>query len=383
MGIIMTDNSGKTNAAVEGRNISKVFNDFWGRPKATALKDLDITVEEGTIFGLLGPNGAGKSTLIKLLLGHLYPTKGVLQVLGRSPRDVEIKRRIGYMPERTAFYSALTSRETLVFFGRLIGLSTSEINSRTRQLLSMVGLEHAADRYVGEFSYGMKKRLCLAQCLINDPDLLLLDEPTAGLDPIGCREVKDLIITLGKRGKTILMTSHLLADIQDVCGKIMILYAGQAQASGPVHSLLAKKDEILIRTSPLSEEKLREAEKLLRNPAAGSIYEVSYPTRTLEEYFLSVVAEASKSGRSTSGAQIGGGMADYLTEGVDSAFIDGITRRMQGIESEPRKEKINVEELRKLTQDKEAKTSAGKNEVGKPVKDAVDKELLSSLTKKN
>ena len=149
MGIIMTDNSGKTNAAVEGRNISKVFNDFWGRPKATALKDLDITVEEGTIFGLLGPNGAGKSTLIKLLLGHLYPTKGVLQVLGRSPRDVEIKRRIGYMPERTAFYSALTSRETLVFFGRLIGLSTSEINSRTRQLLSMVGLEHAADRYVG------------------------------------------------------------------------------------------------------------------------------------------------------------------------------------------------------------------------------------------
>ena len=179
------------------------------------------------------------------------------------------------------------------------------------------------------------------------------------------------------------MTSHLLADIQDVCGKIMILYAGQAQASGPVHSLLAKKDEILIRTSPLSEEKLREAEKLLRNPAAGSIYEVSYPTRTLEEYFLSVVAEASKCGRSTSGAQIGGGLADYLTEGVDSAFIDGITRRTQGVEPEPKKEKINIEELRRLTHDKDVKASAGKNEVGDTGNNAVDKELLSSLTKKN
>lgn len=379
----MDDNPEKNNMAIEGRNLSKVFNDFWGRPKATALKDLDITVEEGTIFGLLGPNGAGKSTLIKMLLGHLYPTKGVLQVLGRNPRDVEIKRRIGYMPERTAFYSALTAKETLVFFGRLIGLPTSEINSRTKQLLSMVGLEHAADRYVGEFSYGMKKRLCLAQCLINDPDLLLLDEPTAGLDPIGCREVKDLIITLGKRGKTILMTSHLLADIQDVCGKIMILYAGQAQASGPVHSLLAKKDEILIRTSPLSEDKLREAEKLLKNPAAGSIYEVSYPTRTLEEYFLSVVAEASKSGRSTSGAQIGGGLADYLTEGVDSDFIDSLTRRSQGKAPEPKKEKVDLEELRKLTQGKDGKASAEKNEGVEPIKNAVDKELLSSLTKKN
>ena len=247
----------------------------------------------------------------------------------------------------------------------------------------MVGLEHAADRYVGEFSYGMKKRLCLAQCLINDPDLLLLDEPTAGLDPIGCREVKDLIMTLGKRGKTIIMTSHLLADIQDVCGKIMILYAGQAQASGPVHNLLAKKDEILIRTSLLSEETLREAEKLLKNPAGGSIYEVSYPTRTLEEYFLSVVAEASKSGRSTSGAQIGGGLADYLTEGVDSEFIDGITRRTQGVESEPKKERIDSEELRKLTQEKNGNVSAEKNEGGAPAKNAVDKELLSLLTKKN
>ncbi|MFM1551427.1 MAG: ABC transporter ATP-binding protein, partial [Lentisphaeria bacterium] len=184
-------------AAVEGENLSKVFKDFWGRNKVEALNDVDVTVPKGAIFGLLGPNGAGKSTLIKLILGHLYPTGGRLAIFGKRPRDIAVKQHMGYLPERSFFYKHLTAAEILKYFGMILNLSREQISSRTEQLLEMVGLEAAGDRMAGEFSHGMGRRLGLAQALLNDPDLLILDEPTAGLDPVGCREVKDLIITLG------------------------------------------------------------------------------------------------------------------------------------------------------------------------------------------
>ncbi|MEM4248168.1 MAG: ABC transporter ATP-binding protein [Candidatus Nanoarchaeia archaeon] len=298
---------------IEGIKLCKTFKDFWGRPKVNALKDVDIVVESGTVFGLLGPNGAGKSTLLKLILGHLYPTSGIINVLGKSPRDVETKSRIGYMSERPAFYPTLTANETLLFFAKLLGLPIYEAKKRISQLLKMVGIENAANRHVGEFSYGMKKRLALAQALINDPDLLLLDEPTAGLDPIGCREVKDLMLTLGKRGKTIVMTSHLLADVQDVCNKIMIIYGGQVQAEGPVNKLLEKKGEIIIRSSPQGPETISQIEQIIKSKSPDSIFEVQTPTRSLEEYFLSVIAEANRSGKKSTGAQAGGGIAEYLS----------------------------------------------------------------------
>lgn len=301
---------------IEGLHVTKVFKDFWERPKVTALKDVDITVSSGTIFGLLGPNGAGKSTLIKIILGHLYPSGGILTVFGKSPRDIKIKERIGYLPEHTAFYTNLTSEETLMFFSSLLGLPGMESKRRINQLLEMVGLEHTRKRLVGEFSHGMRRRLALAQSLLNDPDLLLLDEPTAGMDPIGCREIKDLILTLGKRGKTILMTSHLLPDVQDVCNIIMILYGGQVQAVGPVDELLARKDEIQIRSSMVSQETLKKVETLLLSENKKNRLDISYPIRTLEDYFLSVVAEAHRSRQKTSGAQIGHGVADYLTKGL-------------------------------------------------------------------
>jgi ABC-2 type transport system ATP-binding protein len=301
---------------IEGRNLAKVFNDFWGRPKVKALRNVDIKVESGTIFGLLGPNGAGKSTLIKLILGHLYPSNGVISVLGKNPRDVATKQRIGYLPERTSFYANLTAEETLTFFGRLLGIPDGETSRRSKQLFRMVGLEHAAKRLVGEFSHGMRKRLGLAQALLNDPDLLLLDEPTAGLDPIGCREVKDLILTLGKRGKTILLTSHLLGDVQDVSDMIMVIYGGQVQAVGEISELLAKKDEIEIKSKLVSPEALRKVKGILENDIPNNEARISYPEKSLEEYFLSVVAEANRSKKTTSGAEMGEGIADYLKSGI-------------------------------------------------------------------
>lgn len=297
---------------IEGRNVTKVFKDFWGRPKAQALSGVDISVSQGTIFGLLGPNGAGKSTLIKIILGHLYCSEGQMRVIGKNPRDVAVKSRIGYLPERTSFYPNLTAHETLLFFGRLLGLSDIEIRRRSEQLIRMVGLDNATNRLVGEFSHGMRKRLGLAQALLNDPDLLLLDEPTAGLDPIGCHEIKVLIQTLGKRGKTILMTSHLLGDVQDVCDTIMVLFGGKVQASGVVSELLAKTDELQIHSPMVSSTTIDAVKEAFMRELSESDILISNPTRTLEDYFVSIVSEATRKNTGTSGAKMSEGVADYL-----------------------------------------------------------------------
>ena len=296
---------------IKGVGITKIFNNFWGKPKARALNGLDIEVTEGSITGLLGPNGAGKSTLVKLLLGHLYPTTGTLEVLGQSPKSVQTKQNIGYLPERTSFYTNLTAKETLSFFSDLLGLPKSEADMRISQLLKMVGLDNLGRRLVGEFSHGMRKRLGLAQALLNDPDLLLLDEPTAGLDPVGCKEVKELLLVLKERGKTILLTTHLLADVQDVSDTIMILYGGRLQACGDINSLLANKEEILIKTKATSEESIEEVKSIL-GKGDDALFEVSNPIRTLEDYFLSVISEANKDSQEISGAQKGHGVAEYL-----------------------------------------------------------------------
>src|SRR5256885_1939496 len=226
------------------RGLTKIFKDFWGRPKARAVDNVDFEVHRGEVFGLLGPNGSGKSTTVKLLLGLLYPTRGHLEVFGKSPRHVATKSRIGYLPEESYLYRYLNSRETLDFFGNLFHLSNDERRQRTEQLLDMVGLTQTRTRAVGEFSKGMQRRIGLAQALINDPDLVILDEPTAGLDPIGCREVKDLILALARRGKTVILSSHLLADVEDVCDRVVIYYGGRIHAMGTLQEWLAKTDSI-------------------------------------------------------------------------------------------------------------------------------------------
>ncbi len=296
---------------VSAVGLTKVFRDFWNRPKAAAVNDIDFEVRPGEVFGLLGPNGSGKSTTVKMLLGLLYPTAGRLTVFGASPKAVDVKTRIGYLPEETYLYKYLTAAETLDFFGSLFGLSAAERKSRTAQLLDMVGLSHAANRKVGEFSKGMARRIGLAQAMINDPEFLILDEPTSGLDPIGCREVKDLILTLKKRGKTVLITSHLLSDVEDVCDRVVILYGGKVRADGALGDLLkiSGKDIITMAhpADPVMEKILAECKKYDERAT------LEHPRMSLEEFFLDVVEKAkAEQNRQTSGARSGGGVAEYL-----------------------------------------------------------------------
>jgi ABC-2 type transport system ATP-binding protein len=309
--------SGDTVVSVRG--LTKVFKDFWGRPKARAVDNVDFEVRRGEVFGLLGPNGSGKSTTVKMLLGLLYPTRGHIEVFGHSPRHVATKSLIGYLPEESYLYRFLDSRETLDFFGNLFDLPPAQRRRRAEELLEMVGLSAVRTRVVGEFSKGMQRRVGLAQALINDPELIILDEPTAGLDPIGCREVKDLILTLAGRGKTVLLSSHLLSDVEEVCDRVVIYYGGRIQAMGALKELLAKPDAVCITMPPISRETMQQVLGLIgRDPAAGKV-EVDTPTRNLESYFLEVVRKARENLSETSGATSGSNVAAYLRGDAEAA----------------------------------------------------------------
>jgi ABC-2 type transport system ATP-binding protein len=304
--------AGKVETVVAVRGLTKVFKDFWGRPKARAVDNVDFEVRRGEVFGLLGPNGSGKSTTVKLLLGLLHATKGHIEVFGHSPRHVATKARIGYLPEESYLYRYLNSRETLDFFGNLFELSSQDRRHRAEQLLEMVGLNQARLRAVGEFSKGMQRRIGLAQALINDPDLVILDEPTSGLDPIGCREVKDLIIALARRGKTVILSSHLLADVEDVCDRVVIYYGGKVQAKGHLKDLLATPDAIQITTPALPRETMERVLGLIRKDVAEDKVRIDTPTQNLESYFLDVVQKARTAAAETSGATSGARVAAYL-----------------------------------------------------------------------
>ncbi len=310
-------NQKSAEVVVSVRGLTKVFKDFWHRPKARAVDNVDFDVRRGEVFGLLGPNGSGKSTTVKLLLGLLYPTKGHIEVFGHSPRHVQTKSRIGYLPEESYLYRYLNSRETLDFFGNLFQLSKGERNNRTEQLLEMVGLGKTLTRVVGEFSKGMQRRIGLAQALINDPDLVILDEPTSGLDPIGCREVKDLILALARRGKTVILSSHLLADVEDVCDRVVIYYGGKVQAMGTLKELLATPDTLRITTPVLPRETLERVLEIIRHDTATDRVCVDNPTQNLESYFLDVVQKARQAAAETSGSISGARVAEYLRGGIE------------------------------------------------------------------
>lgn len=306
---------------VRAVGLTKVFRDFWGRPKAKAVNDIDFEIGQGEVVGLLGPNGSGKSTTVKMLLGLLYPTGGRLTVLGRSPRAVETKREIGYLPEDSYLYKYLTAEETLDFFGSLFSLSRADRRNRIDQLLDMVGMSHARHRRVGEFSKGMARRIGLAQAMINDPAFLILDEPTSGLDPLGCKEVKDLILALKKRGKTVVITSHLLSDIEDVCDRVIILYGGKVRATGCLNDLLTVTDENRIVTPALPPAAMEKVLAILRENLHGEDFTVDHPRRSLEEFFLDVIARAKSDSVETAGVVGGGRIADYLTQGDEKSAI--------------------------------------------------------------
>lgn len=278
---------------IETRSLSKTYRDFWGRQKVRALKALDLEVRRGEIFGLLGPNGSGKSTTIKLILGLLFPSSGQALVFGRDANEVAKNERIGYLPEESYLYKFLNAEETLDFYGRLFDMSAAQRKQRIDELIDMVGLNWARRRQLKEYSKGMTRRIGLAQALINDPELIVLDEPTTGFDPIGTREMKNLILDLRAKGKTVLMCSHQLADVQDVCDRIAILDSGELKELGRVDSLLKVRDVTQIQAKGLS----KQAEDEIRAVIArhqGTVVSVENPTFTLEELFHKIVQEGKE-----------------------------------------------------------------------------------------
>ena len=281
----------KQDVIIETRNLTKVYKDFWGRPKVNALESLDLEVRRGEIFGLLGPNGSGKSTTIKLILGLLFPTSGQALVFNKEASDVSKNERIGYLPEESYLYKFLNAEETLDFYGRLFNMSAGRRKQRVRDLIKLIDIEWAKRRQLKEYSKGMTRRIGLAQALINDPELIVLDEPTTGLDPIGTREMKDLIVRLRDQGKTILMCSHLLADVQDVCDRIAILHQGELKEMGAVENLLSVRDITQIQAKGLSDDAQQKIRDIIANDRADLV-SMENPTTTLEDLFLGIVRDS-------------------------------------------------------------------------------------------
>jgi len=300
---------------VQAVGLTKIFKDFWHRARVVAVDRLDVDIHANEVFGLLGPNGSGKSTTIKMMLGLLYPTRGRISVLGRAPTDVAIKARIGYLPEESYLYPFLNARETLDYYGQLFQLARQDRRRRVEQLLEMVGLTREARRRVGEYSKGMARRIGLAQALINDPELLILDEPTTWLDPIGTREMKDLILFLNQeKRKTVLLCSHLLADVEDVCQRVTVLYGGRRQAVGNTHELLSQENLTQITTDRLSDAAVTSIRRIVEDEEHKQVISVSAPKAKLEAFFLKTIREAQRSRPETSGVAAGGRIAGFLAE---------------------------------------------------------------------
>ena len=381
--------------------LTKEFRDFWNKPKAKAVNDLDFEVREGEVVGLLGPNGSGKSTTVKMLLGLLYPTGGRLTVFGKSPRDVDTKRLIGYLPEESYLYKYLKAYETLDFFGSLFNLSELERRKRAEQLLEMVGLSHARNRPVGEFSKGMTRRIGLAQAMINDPALLILDEPTSGLDPLGCREVKDLIHLLKKRGKTVIVTSHLLSDVEEVCDRVIILYGGKIRAQGTLNELLTIEGTSRITTPQLEPQTMEKVLSILRAQLSDEEFHVDHPRMSLEEFFLDVVNRAQAESVETYGARSGGQIAAYLSDSAQESeeelkakqeLLDSLVKKEEAAErKQPEPETVsepavNTEKLEVLSDDllKTKTEGSAEEEPAEDLSEANEKlkEMLSGLNRK-
>lgn len=321
----MADSS---NSVVVTRKLTKIFRDFWLREKVTAVADLDLDVAPREVFGLLGPNGSGKSTTLKMILGLLFPTRGQISVLGKRPTDVAVKAHIGFLPEESYLYPFLNAQETLDFYGRLFRQPRRERLRRIGMLLDMVGLASVAYRRIGEYSKGMQRRIGLAQALINDPDLLILDEPTSGMDPIGTRQFKDLIRMLAVRGKTVIVSSHLLADVEDICDRVCILYGGRKREVGTLDQLLARSGHTQITTDSLDEAMLEKVRAVLA--AEGkNVLDVAIPRDKLESLFLRIVEDAQALRLATGGVIAGGQVAEFLRADAPSGgrdVIEGLLR---------------------------------------------------------
>jgi ABC-2 type transport system ATP-binding protein len=278
-------------AVIQTEGLTKVYKDFWGRPKHKGLDRLSISIKPGEVFGLIGPNGSGKTTTFKLLLGLIFPTEGKATILGKPPTDVSAKARLGFLPEESYLYRWLNADETLDFFGRLFNLDRATRKKRADELITRFGLAHARHRQIREYSKGMMRRVGFCQALINDPEVVILDEPTSGLDPISSRQIKDLILELKHRGKTVLLSSHLLADVQDVCDTICILHQGQTKVHGAVKDILVKRDSVSLTFKDLSDATRQKIEDIAKADGARLVHSEN-TLETLEDVFLRAVQES-------------------------------------------------------------------------------------------
>ena len=383
--------------AIETVSLTKTFNDWWGRTKVLAVDDLNLKVNYNEVYGLLGPNGSGKTTTIKMLLSLLHPTKGASFILGGRSSDPKISARIGFLPEESYLYKYLTARESLEFYAKLFGLPAKVRKTRIDSLLEMVGLTGMSNRQVGTFSKGMARRIGLAGALINDPELLILDEPTSGLDPIGTRQIKDLIIELSKRGKTILLCSHLLGDVEDVCDRISILYGGKMRTEGRVNDLLSNTGRHEISSNILKDSTIKKIKELIKQDGQDPM--VTYPRIKLEKYFIDIVNQAQNEQQSTSGAVSTQKIGDFLKNAeMQKGILDQLVHKeTPGTESIPSQKvttdniestqpEANKDLLNKLSKSNVTSKPTTTIDVEKPTAPEaptqnIDNDLLKSLTK--
>ena len=274
-----------TEPAVQVKGLNKVFPIPFRRDKIVAVRNLDLRVEVGEVYGLLGPNGSGKSTTLKIILGLVSPTRGRTEIFGCDSRLVESRKAVGFLPENPYFYKYLTGEETLRFFGKLCGLRGSRLKKRIDELLALVGLTNARDRRLGTYSKGMLQRIGLAQALVNEPRLIVLDEPTAGVDPAGSRDIRDLIVNLKGQGTTVLLSSHLLAQAQEICDRVGIFANGVLVREGRLDELIAIENQTELILENASGALLNEVEALAAKSNAKLISRRK-STTTLERLFI-------------------------------------------------------------------------------------------------
>jgi ABC-2 type transport system ATP-binding protein len=280
-----------TEPAVTVEGLAKVFPVPFHRKSIVAVRDLNLRVESGEVYGLLGPNGSGKSTTLKIILGLVSPARGRTKIFGRDSSLVESRAEVGFLPENPYFYKFLTGEETLRFFGKLCQLHGARLKSRVQELLDLVGLTHARDQRLSTYSKGMLQRIGLAQALINEPKLVVLDEPTAGVDPAGSRDIRNLLVDLKRRGITVLLSSHLLTQVQEICDRVGILARGVLVREGRLAELVAIENRSELVLENASEALVNEIEKLAANSNAKLI-ERRRSTTTLERLFLEATQES-------------------------------------------------------------------------------------------
>lgn len=281
-----------TTPAVRIENLTKFFPVPLRRQRVTAVRNISFEVRPGEVYGLLGPNGSGKSTTLKILLGLVTPNQGRAMIFGQDSRDYHSRRDVGFLPENPYFYKFLTAAETLRFYGKVCGMGGAILNKRIDELIHLVGLEDARDRRIGGFSKGMLQRIGLAQALIQDPRLVVLDEPTAGVDPAGSHQIRDLILDLKKRGKTVLLTSHLLEQVQEICDRVGIMARGEMIREGALADLVSVKNQTEFVIENATPEIRSQIEHLLQNSPA-KLLTTRQPQRSLESVFLELTAPSA------------------------------------------------------------------------------------------